>query len=163
MRRFILAAALLTAACSNEAEAPEPGTPAAAEPEVAVSGAWCRPTPEGRNGTACYASFNATTDDRLVSIISPRAALSEVHEVSTEGGVMRMDTMEGGLPLPAGQAVALAPGGDHIMLTGVTVPLADGEVVPLAFTFESGVQVALEAAVRTAPVEGGPDHAGHGA
>ncbi len=161
MRRLALIALLPLAACSNEST-PEPGTPAGATPEVSISGAWCRPTPEGRNATACYASFNATSDDRLVSVISPRAALSEVHAVSTEGGVMRMAPMEGGLPLPAGQAVALAPGSDHVMLTGVTVPLAEGDVVPMAFTFESGVQVALEAAVRAAPVEGGPAHAGHG-
>ena len=163
MRRFVVLAALFAAACSNEAAPPESDSPAAAPAEVTVTGAWCRPTPEGRAMTACYASFNATTDDRLVSVISPRAARSEIHEVSTEGGVMRMSEMEGGLPLPAGQAIALAAGGDHIMLMDVTVPLAEGDMVPLAFTFESGVQVALEAPVRAAPPEGGPVHAGHGA
>ena len=105
----------------------------------------------------------AAAPAELVSVISPRAARSEIHEVSTEGGVMRMSEMEGGLPLPAGQAIALAAGGDHIMLMDVTVPLAEGDMVPLAFTFESGVQVALEAPVRAAPPEGGPAHAGHGA
>lgn len=153
-----LAAVLLTAACTPGADEGD-ATPA----EVAVTGTWCRPTPEGRAVTACYASFNATTDDRLTVVQSPRAARSEIHAVSTEGGVMRMFEMEGGLALPAGQAVALAPGGDHIMLMDVTVPLAEDDLVPLVFTFESGVQVAVEAPVRAAAPEGGPAHAGHGA
>lgn len=163
MRRLAFASALLITACTPAAETGDAAGPAAAPAEVAVTGTWCRPTPEGRAMTACYASFNATTDDRLTVVQSPRAARSEIHAVSTEGGVMRMSEMEGGLPLPAGQAVALAPGGDHIMLMDVTVPLAEDDLVPLVFTFESGVQVAIEAPVRTAAPEGGPAHADHGA
>ncbi len=33
--------------------------------------------------------------------------------------MMMMRELAAGLPLPAGQAVALAPGGNHIMLMGV--------------------------------------------
>lgn len=129
--------------------------------EVQVTDPWCRPTPNGMDMTACYATLTSTRNDRLTSIISPRAAQAQVHAVSTDGGVMSMTPMEDGLALPAGQAVALAPGGDHIMLTGVTVPLAEGDLVPLALTFESGAQIALEAPVRAAPPTSSGDHTAH--
>ena len=63
------------------------------------------------------------------------AALKEMQEVRDAGqwaqardGLYRfeqdvMRELEAGLPLPAGQAVSLAPGGNHIMLMGVTEPL----------------------------------------
>ena len=156
MRRLALIALPLTlAACQQQA------APAPAQAVVEATGPWCRPTPNGRDMTACYITLTSSTGDRLTSIISPRAAQSEVHAVSTEGGVMSMTPMSGGLELPAGQAVVLAPGGDHIMLTGVTVPLAEGDLVPLALTFDSGVQIALEAAVRADAPGSEPAHAAH--
>jgi copper(I)-binding protein len=111
--------------------------------------------------TACYITLTSSTGDRLTSVISPRAARSELHAVSTDGGVMSMREMENGLELPAGETVALAPGGDHIMLMSVTVPLAEGDRVPLALTFESGAQIALEAPVRAAAPGDETAHAAH--
>ena len=129
--------------------------------EVNVTGPWCRPTPNGRDMTACYITLTSATGDRLTDIISPRAAQAQIHAISTEGGVMSMTPVENGLELPAGQAVALAPGGDHIMLTGVTVPLAEGDLVPLALTFESGAQIALEVPVRADAPGAETAHASH--
>ena len=155
---------LLLAACQSE-----PETTASSETtvdgqtvaEVEATGPWCRPTPNGMDMTACYITLTSSTGDRVTSVISPRAAQSTLHSVSTEGGVMAMNEMPDGLELPAGQPVALAPGGDHIMLTGVTVPLAEGDLVPLALTFESGAQIALEAPVRADAPGGEPAHAAH--
>lgn len=160
----LLAAPLLLAACQGESR-----TTASSETtvdgqtiaDVGATGPWCRPTPNGMDMTACYITLTSTTGDRLTSVISPRAAQSTLHAVSTEGGVMSMTEMADGLELPAGQAVALAPGGDHIMLTSVTVPLAEGDLVPLALTFESGAQIALEAPVRADAPGGEPAHAAH--
>ena len=156
MRHFALLALPLTLAACQQQAAPVPS-----EAVVEATTAWCRPTANGMDMTACYITLTSSTGDRLTSIISPRAAQSEVHAVSTEGGVMSMTPMTGGLELPAGQAVALAPGGDHIMLTGVTVPLAEGDLVPLALTFESGTQIALEAPVRAEAPGDEPAHATH--
>lgn len=119
----------------------------AAAPAVAVSDAVCRPTPNGRDLTGCYMTLTATTDDRLISVSTPAAATSEIHEMSTEGGVMTMREMAGGLPLPAAQATTLQPGGNHIMLMHVTAPLSEGETVELALTFEDAAPVAVSARV----------------
>lgn len=160
MRRLaLLAVSLLLAACQGE-----PRTTASSETTIdgetvaaiEATGPWCRPTPNGRNVTACYITLTSATGDRLVAVISPRAAQSQIHAVSTEGGVMSMSEMPDGLDLPAGQPVALAPGGDHIMLTGVTVPLVEGDLVPMALTFASGSQIALEVPVSATAPGGAP-------
>jgi copper(I)-binding protein len=119
----------------------------AVAPAVEVSDAVCRPTPNGRDLTGCYMTLTATTDDRLISVSTPAAATSEVHEMSTAGGVMTMAEMTDGLPLPAGQAVSLQPGGNHIMLMQVTVPLAEGDTVELALTFEDAAPITVSARV----------------
>jgi len=119
----------------------------AAAPSVEVTDAVCRPTPNGRDLTGCYMTFTATTDDRLVSVSTDAAAMAEIHEMSTAGGVMTMREMAGGLPLPAGQATALQPGGNHIMLMQVTTPLADGDTVELTLTFEDAAPVTVTARV----------------
>ena len=120
------------AACSPG----EKAAPAAAS-AVQISDALCRPTPPGRQTTGCYLTLTAGADDRLMSITSPLAGRVQVHESRMESNMMMMHEVEGGLPLPAGQAVELKPGGDHIMLLGVTEPLEAGDVVPLTLTFAS--------------------------
>lgn len=127
MTRILLPAVLSgLAACS----AP-PSGPA----QVEVADAVCRPTPNGRDTTGCYVTLTASTEDRLVSVASAAARDIQVHEMSTEGGVMRMAEMADGLPLPAGETVALAPGGTHLMLIGAVRPLASGETAELTLTF----------------------------
>ena len=126
MRRLaLIALPLALAACQGEGRttaSTETTVDGRTVQAVEATGPWCRPTPNGMDMTACYITLTSSTGDRLTSIISPRAARSEIHAVSTEGGVMSMTPMANGLELPAGQAVTLAPGGDHIMLTGVHRP-----------------------------------------
>lgn len=160
-RLLILAAApLALAACSPAAE-PAPESPPAADQAAAVvvTDAWCRATPNGARAGGCFATFTATTDDRLTGGSTPRAAQLQVHEMSMDGGMMKMGQIEGGLPLPAGQAVALAPGGNHIMLMELTQPLAEGDTVPLTLQFAAAPAVTVQAPVRRV-TPGGEGHHG---
>lgn len=141
MHRSLLAAAALMGLSACQPAAP------AGPPTVAVTDAVCRPTPNGRDVTGCYLTLTASGDDRLVSVSSPAAASAEIHEMSTEGGVMKMGEMKDGLPLPAGEAVALAPGGNHVMLMGVTAPLKAGDAVSLTLTFEKAAAYGVRATV----------------
>lgn len=149
MKRIFLVAATaaLVAGCQ-----PQPGGEAA--PRVEINGLTCRPTPNGRDVTACFASFTATTDDRLVSISSPNADEVQIHSVRTDNGMMVMREMEGGLVLPAGEAIRLRPGGDHIMVIGAHTPLSEGDLLSLAFTFERAPELGLRAEVGQPPLEG---------
>ena len=118
----LAAVALALAACNPPQEAktaPESPTATAA---VTAADAWCRPSPNGAKAGGCYVTLTATTDDRLTGGSSPRAGELQVHEMKTENGMMKMGQLTEGLPLPAGQAVGLAPGGNHLMLIGLTAP-----------------------------------------
>ena len=141
-RPLILAFALLAlAACSPRgAGSGEPAT-------VRAEGAICRPTPVGRQMTGCYLTLTAETADRLVSVSSPDANLVQIHESRIEGGMMMMSELREGLPLPAGETVALEPGGNHLMLLGVGEPLVAGDTVALTLTFETSPPLELTATV----------------
>ncbi len=157
----LAAAALSLAACnpSEPAKAPATETPTATA-AVTATDAWCRPSPNGAKAGGCYVTLTAATDDRLTGGSTPRAASLQVHEMKTENGMMKMAELTAGLPLPADQAVALAPGGNHLMLIGLTAPLVAGETVPLTFQFASAPAITVQAQVRQ-PAMDGMDHGAH--
>lgn len=125
---------------------------------VQVSGAICRPTPVGRQMTGCYLTLTAAADDRLASAASPAANLVQIHESRVESNMMMMRELREGLPLPAGQAVALAPGGAHLMLLGVKQPLVAGDTVALTLTFATSAPLEVIASVGR-PAASDDDHA----
>lgn len=114
---------------------------------VQATGAICRPTPTGRLSTGCYLTVTAAGPDRLVAASSPQAARVQIHESRIESGMMMMRELKDGLLLPAGEAVALAPGGNHLMLLGVREPLVAGDTVALTLTFETASPVEVTATV----------------
>jgi copper(I)-binding protein len=126
MIRTLTAAALLTlAACAYNV----------AWAQVGIANAWVRASVPGQQATGAFMQITARQPARLVGASSPVAASAEVHEMKMEGDVMRMRALPL-LDLPAGQAVALEPGGHHIMLIGLKRPLAVGETVPLTLTVQ---------------------------
>jgi copper(I)-binding protein len=152
MARFPIAlpALLLLAACGSGEGGGKGG--AAAEP-VAVGDAWCRPTPNGRLMTGCYVSLTARADDRLVSATAAGAARVEIHESRMESGMMMMHPLEDGLPLPQGRLVELRPGGNHIMVMGLSGPLETGDSVELTLNFEKAPDARVTAWVRQPEAE----------
>ncbi|MDQ8032572.1 MAG: copper chaperone PCu(A)C [Bordetella sp.] len=119
-----LGAALLAAA----------SLPAAAQ--LSVDDAWIRATVPGQKSTGAFMTLRAQADTRLVGAQSEVARSTEVHEMRMDGDVMRMRQVEA-VPVPAGQAVELKPGGYHIMLMDVHRQMKTGEVVPLTLITES--------------------------
>ena len=107
---------------------------APAAPEIAVSEAWARATAPGQSGGAVYATIaNRGGADRLVEVTSD-AGTAMLHRSDHEGGVARMRMLPD-LAIPAGSSVVLAPGGTHVMLTGLAAPLATGSSFPMTFRF----------------------------
>lgn len=150
-RTTLLAVALLTLAACSQGGGGGSGEPAT----VQVNGAICRPTPTGRQMTGCYLTLTSATADRLLSASSPDANLVQVHESRIESGMMMMGELREGLPLPAGETVALAPGGNHLMLMGVKEPLVAGDTVALTLTFATSAPVEVTATVgQPAPRDG---------
>jgi copper(I)-binding protein len=74
-----------------------------------------------------------------------------------DGSIMRMRQLPG-IDLPAGGAVALQPGGNHIMLIGLKAPLKEGDKFPLTLTFAKSGKVEVEVIVEK---PGAPARHGH--
>jgi hypothetical protein len=123
------------------------GTARAEAPQVRAEGAWSRATPPGASTAAVYVTLTSPDGDRLVGASSPASSGASVHKMSMEGNVMRMRAVPGGLALPAGQAVVLKPSGYHIMLTGLKVPLKQGQTVRVHLTFAKSAPVDLVAPI----------------
>jgi hypothetical protein len=121
---------------------------ATATAPVAVEGAWVRATVKGQTGTGGFMTLRADRDLTLVGFRSAAAPHAELHEMKMDGDVMRMRAIER-LPLPAGQAVTLRPGGHHLMLMGLTQPLSAGQTITLELLLQDaqGASVVQSVAV----------------
>ena len=101
-------------------------------------------------------------DDRLIAASSAIAGRMEIHEMVMDGDVMAMRALEEGLPIPAGQTVALQPGGYHLMFMDLTGPLVEGETVDVTLTFEDAGQITVPLSIQAFNA-GAAGHGGHGA
>ena len=98
-----------------------------------------------------------STADRLVSASSPAAGEVQIHEMSMEGDVMKMRQLPDGVEIPAGQSVALSPGGLHLMFLKLKGAFKQGEEVPVTLNFEKAGPVEIKLPVMAA----GADAPGH--
>ena len=123
--------------------------------DVTVKDAWVRTTVPGQKGTGAFMSLTSKSDLRLVGASSAVAGVAEVHEMTMNGDVMQMRAVSG-VDLPAGKAVALQPGGFHVMLLDLKTALPKNATVPLTLLFkdakgiDSKVELTLPVAT-TAP------------
>lgn len=109
---------------------------ATASAQTTVKDAWIRGTVAQQKATGLFAHITSTGGGRLVSASSPVAGVVEIHEMSMDGGVMKMRALSQGLELPAGKAVELKPGGFHVMLMDLKQQLKDGDAVAVTLVVE---------------------------
>lgn len=149
---------------------------AGSEPGVTITEAWARTSPMSAENGAAYMLLEAATDDALVAVEvdASIAAEAQIHEtVMAEGGMSdttmgdmsdttmgdSSDTTMGGMgemtmqevdriDLPAGESVALEPGGYHVMLMGLAEPLAAGQSFQLTLSFEQAGEQVVDVTVR---------------
>ncbi len=114
-----------------------------------ISGGFSRATlPNAPVGAGYLTITNkGSADDTLVSASSPVAGVTQIHEMKMEGDVMKMNEVEGGLVIPAGQSVTLSPGGFHIMFMQLKEPLVEGSMVPVTLTFATAGTIEVQLVV----------------
>ncbi len=95
-------------------------------------------------------------DDRLIGASGEAARRMELHRHVLENDVARMLPIPEGVPAPAWETLTLAPGGMHVMLMGLTEPVAPGGSVVLTLVFERAGSIAV-----TLPVHGLDAPSGH--
>ena len=119
-------------------------------PNVSVTDAWIRATHPGQQTGAVYMIIKSDMPAKLIKVETPAAKQAEIHSMEMKDGIMVMREMES-LALPEKQEVALAPGGNHIMLMNLERPFIAGEKIPLKLSFRRGpdtVQLEIQADVR---------------
>ncbi len=140
-----LAALLLTAAVTAAAHDYRAGP-------IRIDHPWARPTVSGQGAGGGFMTLDNSQGgaDRLLAARSPVAERVELHSMAMDGDVMRMRQIDA-IDLPAGQTVALKPGGLHFMLMGLKQPLVLGSRVPMTLRFEKAGEVSVEIAIENGP------------
>lgn len=85
-----------------------------------------------------------TEDDRIVSASTAIAGRVTSHEMKVEDQIVRMREMPDGIPIPAGQAIRLVPGGLHLMLEDLKEPILEGQLVPITLNFEHAGTITVD-------------------
>ena len=104
---------------------------------------WARATPPHAPTAAGYLTItnHGSAADKLTAVSTPMAGSGELHIMKVENGIMTMRPVEGGIEIPAGGTVTLAPGGYHLMFIGPKEPFKDGGKLPVTLTFEKAGSV----------------------
>ena len=115
---------------------------------ASVEQAWVRlPAVEGRPGAAYFTLHGGPVDDRLMSVSSPQAIKSEMHDMSMADGIMKMAPIDAGLAVPAKSSVTFESSGKHVMLFDISPKIASRGKMALTFTMASGEKLEAEADV----------------
>ncbi|MFI6506382.1 copper chaperone PCu(A)C [Streptosporangium sp. NPDC050855] len=151
---ILIAAVTVLGACGSEGSPAPQGAPAGTAPAAVPSSAssaaaapgatltitdpWVKTAPKGMS--AAFGTLVNPTDAEVtvVSGTSPLSPVIELHEVVESGGKMIMRPKEGGFVIPPRGTHRLQPGGDHIMLMGVTEEVKPGARIPFTLTLKGG-------------------------
>ncbi|MGV9309413.1 copper chaperone PCu(A)C [Nonomuraea sp. NPDC003727] len=122
-----------------------PSGQSAAASALTITDPWIKTTKKGM--TAAFGTLvnNSGTAVAVVAGSSPLSPKVELHEVVESGGKMVMQPKKGGFVIPAKSSHVLKPGGDHIMLMGVTEEVKPGAEVPFTLVLEGGGTFAFTA------------------
>jgi hypothetical protein len=140
VRSQAIAFLILNTVCSTYASAQQ-----VKAGDLVLDHAWARATPAGAKVGGGFLTIEnkGTTPDKLMGASSPAAGKVEVHETAMNNGVATMRPVKGGLSIPPGQSVTLAPGGYHIMMTELKGPIKKGDKLPVTLTFEKAGEVKI--------------------
>ena len=156
MFRFVCAAALAITLA----------TPALAADYTAgslkISTPWARATPKGAQvgGGFMTITNTGTAPDRLIGGATTISSSFEVHEMSMDGGIMKMRMLKDGLEIKPGETVTLKPGGYHVMFIGLKDQLKQGGAFKSTLEFAKAGKVEVEFKIESIAASGGPS--GHG-
>jgi copper(I)-binding protein len=125
---------------------------------VQIENAYTRATVPGQQVAGGFMKIeNKGAADQLISASSPVSGEVQLHEMAMDGNVMKMRQVKD-IPVPAGGAVELKPGGLHLMFMNIKAPLTAGETVPVKLKFAKAGEVEVKMPVNAMGAHG----AGHG-
>ncbi|MCX2726455.1 copper chaperone PCu(A)C [Thermomicrobium sp. 4228-Ro] len=116
---------------------------------LVIRNVWARAASQADGVSAVYMVIENAGDqpDRLLHAHCDAAQTVELHETTMEGGVMKMQPVDG-IDVPAHGSVELKRGGLHVMLIGLTRDLNPGDELELELHFEHAGHVTVRAIVQ---------------
>jgi hypothetical protein len=125
---MLFAGALQSSAQSQEVKAGD----------LVISQPWSRAAPRGADVANSYLTIEnkGTTADRLVGGSAEGAEKLEIRQLGMVGGAMTVHPVDGGLAIPSGEKVVLAPGGYSLALLNLKSALKKGSKVSIVLEFE---------------------------
>ena len=118
--------------------------------ELTIANPWSMELPPNAPTVAAYFVIhnNGTTGDKLVSVDSPVAGLTQLHEHVHANGLMKMQQVPS-VEVAAGGDTVFAPMGHHVMLLELQDKsrLTDGQTFPLTLHFEKSGEVTVQVPV----------------
>ena len=116
--------------------------------DLTIEDAWAREAPPTAMASGAFLTIRNTgeSDDRLIAASSDISDMTELHTTINDDGVMKMRHVEA-IEVPAGGTASLAPGGDHVMLMGLTESLVEGTWIALRLEFEQAGEVEISVPV----------------
>ena len=135
--------------------------------ELEIGHPWTRATPPSAKVAGGFLTITnkGNQPDRLISATFDGSTSTEVHEMTHEGGVMKMRELPKGLEIKPGETVELKPGGFHLMFIGLKSDLKEKERLKGTLVFEKAGKIEVDFAVEAIGARGGnaQEHHNHGA
>ncbi|MGO1773443.1 MAG: copper chaperone PCu(A)C [Halomonas sp.] len=121
---------------------------------------WARATPPGAatGGGFVTITNRGEASDTLVGATSSLTDRVEIHIMEMDGDVMRMQHLPGGIEIPAGETVTLAPGGLHLMFMALSSPIEEGQPIYVTLDFQHAGSIETE--LQVLPVGASPEGEG---
>jgi len=128
-----------------------------------ISVPWARATPKGASVGGGYMTITntGTAPDHLIGGSADIARGFEVHEMTMDGGVMKMRPVAGGIEIKPGQTITLDPSGYHVMLVGLKGQLKQGDHFKATLQFAKAGKVDVDFSIESIGAKtggGGHDH-----
>ncbi len=135
--------------------------------DLVIDHPYATPSLAGRNiggGFIKAIKNNGDTPDQLIAARTSAAASVELHQMSMDGGIMRMREVSA-IEIPAKGQVELRHGGVatyHLMLMGLKAPLKDGDRFALTLVFKKAGEKEVMMSVQSPKASAAdPQHKGH--
>ena len=117
--------------------------------DLKITQPWAKASLRGVPNSAAYMTITNTgaENDALVAAAADVSEAVELHTMTMKDGVMRMRRLDGGVPLPADETIALKPGGKHIMLIGLRNGLEAGSTFEMTLSFQKAGKQTVDVTV----------------
>ena len=117
------------------------GCNADANEDLKITQGYARATFPMAKTAAVYFTLENTTEKPVtltrVTVSKAIASEAQIHTATMQGDMMKMQQLQDGIKLNAGETVEFSSGRYHVMLMGLTQGLEEGSEITMTFHFDS--------------------------